>query len=106
MPALCKTNHAARSSSQGQPKLIAHEVERTLRRLGRYFKVLGNCARVRITLCPQLVVYPKDARKVSQSLVAGLEPHMGHDGRYILSDERGQAMSYRSTIGNIFREIC
>jgi hypothetical protein len=46
------------------------------------------------------VVDPKDARKVSQSLVAGWEPHLGHDGKHILSDKPGQAMSYRSALEN------
>lgn len=84
--------------SKRQAELIAHEVQRALSRLGRDFEALGNRARVRIAMSAQLVVDPKDARKVSQSLVAGWEPHRGHDGKHILSDEHGQAMSYRSAV--------
>lgn len=74
-----------------QPKLIAHEVQRTLRRLGRDFEALGNRARVRIAVCAQLVVDPKDARKVSQSLVAGSAPQIGLEGKYFRQTVEGQA---------------
>jgi hypothetical protein len=82
-----------------QAKLIAHEVQRALRRFGRDFEALGNRACVRIAVCAQLMADPKDAPKYVNRLVTGSGSRLVHD-EHILSDKHGQPISYRSALEN------